>query len=64
MLQAFDSYIRDTTVKLNRKVEDLEDVRVLMAALKEVSFTLQYPVPLDLTKFMLDSSSLPFSGPV
>lgn len=35
-MQAFDTYIRDTTVKLNRKVEDLEDVRVVMAALKEV----------------------------
>ena len=38
-MQAFDTYIRDTTAKLNRKVEDLEDVRVLMAALKEVSFS-------------------------
>ncbi|KAK9865923.1 hypothetical protein WJX84_001850 [Apatococcus fuscideae] len=35
-LKAFDTYIRDTTIKLNRKVEDLEDVRVLMAALKEL----------------------------
>ncbi len=35
-LKAFDSYIRDTTLKLNRKIEDLEDVRGIMAVLKEV----------------------------
>jgi len=27
---------RDTTLKLNRKIEDLEDVRGIMAVLKEV----------------------------
>ncbi len=35
-LKTFDSYIRDTTLKLNRKIEDLEDVRGIMAVLKEV----------------------------
>uniref|UniRef100_A0A383W453 AAA+ ATPase domain-containing protein n=1 Tax=Tetradesmus obliquus TaxID=3088 RepID=A0A383W453_TETOB len=35
-LKAFDSYIRDTTLKLNRKVEDLEDVRYLVNVLNEV----------------------------
>lgn len=35
-LKAFDQYMRDTTLKLNRKVEDLEDVRFLMGILKEV----------------------------
>ena len=35
-LKAFDQYMRDTTIKLNRKVEDLEDVRFLMGVLKEV----------------------------
>eukprot|EP00955_Chlamydomonas_euryale_P103513 365498-Chlamydomonas_euryale.AAC.1 len=35
-LKAFDTYIRDTTVKLNRKIEDLEDVRGIMNVLKEV----------------------------
>lgn len=28
---------RDTTLKLNRKVEDLEDVRYVMGVMKEVS---------------------------
>lgn len=36
-LKAFDQYMRDTTLKLNRKVEDLEDVRFIMGVLKEVS---------------------------
>jgi len=35
-LKAFDAYIRDTTLKLNRKIEDLEDVRGIMNVLKEV----------------------------
>eukprot|EP00798_Chlamydomonas_sp_ICE-L_P031303 gene31303-6451_t len=35
-LKAFDGYIRDTTLKLNRKIEDLEDVRGIMNVLKEV----------------------------
>eukprot|EP00884_Botryococcus_braunii_P007425 jgi/Botrbrau1/16684/Bobra.0317s0002.1 len=35
-LKAFDAYMRDTTLKLNRKIEDLEDVRFVMAVLKEV----------------------------
>lgn len=30
------NYIRDTTMKLNRKTEDLEDVRAVMQILKEV----------------------------
>ena len=34
--QAFDTYVRDTTAKLQRKVEDLEDVRNVMGILKEV----------------------------
>jgi hypothetical protein len=37
--QTFDTYMRDTTLKLNRKVEDLEDVRFVMAVLKEVRMT-------------------------
>lgn len=36
-LKGFDQYMRDTTLKLNRKVEDLEDVRFIMGVLKEVS---------------------------
>ncbi len=35
-LKTFDAYMRDTTLKLNRKVEDLEDVRFIMGVLKEV----------------------------
>ena len=35
-LKGFDQYMRDTTLKLNRKVEDLEDVRFIMGVLKEV----------------------------
>ena len=38
-LKAFDQYMRDTTLKLNRKVEDLEDVRFIMGCLKEVGPT-------------------------
>ena len=34
--QAFDGYVRDTTAKLQRKVEDLEDVRNTMGILREV----------------------------
>ena len=36
-LKNFDQYMRDTTLKLNRKVEDLEDVRFIMGVLKEVT---------------------------
>ena len=39
-LKAFDQYMRDTTLKLNRKVEDLEDVRFIMGVLKEVRLPL------------------------
>ncbi|PNH08753.1 Dynein gamma chain, flagellar outer arm [Tetrabaena socialis] len=35
-LKAFDNYIRDTNSKFHRKIEDLEDVRNVMAVLKEV----------------------------
>ncbi|DBA69380.1 TPA: Dynein gamma chain, flagellar outer arm [Trebouxia sp. C0005] len=35
-LKTFDAYMRDTTLKLNRKVEDLEDVRFIMGVLKEI----------------------------
>lgn len=35
-MQVFDSYVKDMTNKLNRKVEDLEDVRFVMSVLKEV----------------------------
>jgi hypothetical protein len=35
-LQVFESYVKDTTSKLSRKVEDLEDVRFVMSVLKEV----------------------------
>jgi hypothetical protein len=38
-LQAFDQYLRDVTVKLNRKVEDLDDVRYVMGVLREVRET-------------------------
>ena len=34
--QAFDTYMRDTTAKLGRKIEDLEDVHAIMPVLKEV----------------------------
>ncbi len=34
--QAFEAYVRDTKQKLARQVEDLEDVRYVMAVLKEV----------------------------
>ncbi len=37
--QAFDQYLRDVTVKLNRKVEDLDDVRHVMGVLREVRET-------------------------
>ena len=35
-VQVFESYVNDTTSKLSRKVEDLEDVRFVMSVLKEV----------------------------
>jgi len=35
-VQVFESYVKDTTSKLSRKVEDLEDVRFVMSVLKEV----------------------------
>ncbi len=35
-LQAFETYVKDTKQKLARQVEDLEDVRYVMAVLKEV----------------------------
>jgi len=35
-LKKIFNYMRETTLKLNRKVEDLEDVRNVMAVLKEV----------------------------
>ena len=38
-LQAFDQYLHDMTVKLNRKVEDLDDVRHVMEVLREVRET-------------------------
>ncbi len=37
-MQVFENYVKDATAKLSRKVEDLEDVRFVMAMLKEVSF--------------------------
>lgn len=36
MAAGFLFIIRDTTLKLNRKIEDLEDVRGIMNVLKEV----------------------------
>ncbi|KAI3432720.1 hypothetical protein D9Q98_004263 [Chlorella vulgaris] len=36
-LQAYDQYLKELTGKLNRQVEDLEDVRAMMAVLREVS---------------------------
>jgi hypothetical protein len=35
-LRAFDAHLRDLTTKLHRKVEDLEDVQVIVALLAEV----------------------------
>ncbi|CAD7698753.1 unnamed protein product [Ostreobium quekettii] len=35
-LKSLDNYIRETTLKLSRKVEDLEDVRNVVGVLKEV----------------------------
>ncbi|KIZ06068.1 Dynein gamma chain, flagellar outer arm [Monoraphidium neglectum] len=35
-LKAFDNYIRDATLRLSGKVEDLEDVRAVMSGLEEV----------------------------
>ena len=42
-LKTFDQYMRDTTLKLNRKVEDLEDVRFIMGVLKEVGAATESP---------------------
>ena len=44
-VQAFDGYVRDTTAKLQRKVEDLEDVRNVMGILKEVRAQPASPLP-------------------
>ena len=44
-MQAFDGYVRDTTAKLTRKVEDLEDVRSVMGILKEVRFPASFDQP-------------------
>ena len=35
-LHAIHDYMRETTLKLNRKIEDLEDVRTVMGVLKEI----------------------------
>ncbi|KAK9794950.1 hypothetical protein WJX73_010224 [Symbiochloris irregularis] len=35
-LAAFDAYVKDTTAKLGRKINDLEDVHILMPILKEI----------------------------
>jgi len=35
-LKVFDGYVRDTTMKLSRSVDDLEDVRTIMFVLREV----------------------------
>ena len=35
-LKVFETYVKDTKQKLARQVEDLEDVRYVMAVLKEV----------------------------
>ena len=35
-VQTFEAYVKETTAKLSRKVEDLEDVRFVMSVLKEV----------------------------
>lgn len=40
-LRAFDQYVRETTHKLNRKIEDLEDVRTIMDILQEVRSLVQ-----------------------
>ena len=37
-MQVFENYVKDATAKLSRKVEDLEDVRFVMAMLKEVRY--------------------------
>lgn len=38
-LQAFETYVKDTTAKLSRKISDLEDVHFIMPVLKEVCAT-------------------------
>lgn len=35
-LQAFDAYLRELTTRLDRRIEDLEDVKALVAVLREV----------------------------
>jgi dynein heavy chain len=35
-LRSIHDYMRETTLKLNRKIEDLEDVRMVMKVLKEI----------------------------
>lgn len=35
-LKVFDAYVRDTTMKLSRSVDDLEDVRTIMFVLRDV----------------------------
>lgn len=37
VLQVFENYVKEATARLSRKVEDLEDVRFVMAMLIEVS---------------------------
>lgn len=36
--QAFDAYLRELTTKLGRHIEDLEDVKALVAVLREVGW--------------------------
>ena len=36
-MQAFDTYVKDTTAKLGRKITELEDVHAIMPVLKEVT---------------------------
>jgi hypothetical protein len=35
-LQAFDQYLREATQRLGRRIDDLDDVKAVVAALREV----------------------------
>lgn len=44
LLQAFDQLLRDTTARLGRRIEDLDDVRAVVGALREVRMRGVLPV--------------------
>lgn len=43
--QAFDAYLRELTAKLGRRIEDLDDVKALVAALREVGRASVWALP-------------------